>query len=87
MVRGHLALCHGACAMEVPMLVFTCSACGGHSFKVAGDLTEATCASCSQHLGRWRPFRERLKGEIKPAERRKETGNSGPKRYTAGYMI
>ncbi len=43
------------------MAVFSCPACGGHSFKLSADFQEAYFEDCKLPLGSWRELKARIK--------------------------
>ncbi len=43
------------------MAVFSCPACGGHSFKLSADFQEAYCEDCKLPLRSWLELKARIK--------------------------
>jgi RNase P subunit RPR2 len=52
--------------MGVLMSIFSCSACGGHAFKLSADLKQAHCEDCKTYLGSWQTLRAKLKQNLRP---------------------
>jgi hypothetical protein len=48
------------------MAIFSCSACGSHSFTLSSDLTQAHCGDCDKHLGSWQSLRKQIRQRIAP---------------------
>ena len=48
------------------MTAFSCSACGGHAFKLSVDLKQAHCADCEKALGSWQTLRAAIKQNLRP---------------------
>jgi hypothetical protein len=50
------------------MSIFSCSACGGHSFKLSAGLKQAHCEDCKMYLGSWHALRTKIKKNIQSSQ-------------------
>ena len=55
------------------MTIFSCSACGGHAFKLSPDLKQAHCEDCKRSLGSWEELRAKIEQSLRGAQPRGRT--------------
>ena len=52
------------------MTIFSCSACGGHAFRLSADLKQAHCEDCNRFLGGWTELKAKIKQNLRTPQLR-----------------
>lgn len=55
------------------MTIFSCSACGGHAFRLSADLKKAHCGDCKRTLGSWEELRAKIDQKLHASQPRAPT--------------